>query len=103
MDIAKNSNDERLVREVLRLNGRILGLVFGLLCGLAIFLATNWLVLRGGNRVGPHLSLLNNFFVGYSVSFTGSLVGMAYGFGAGYLAGLFVAWTYNRVVAFRDH
>ncbi len=49
--------------------------------------------------MGPHLSLLSQFFIGYSVSFVGSLIGMAYGFLSGYLSGRIVAWIYDRVVA----
>lgn len=96
-----NANEERLTHAVLHLNGRILGLTFGLISGLTIFIATNWLVLKGGDVVGPHLSLLDQFFWGYSVSFKGSFIGMAYGFIVGYLAGWLIAWVYNFIVIFR--
>ena len=46
-----------LVR-VVRLNAVVTGVVTGLLAGLALFVATNWLVLKGGPVVGPHLALL---------------------------------------------
>jgi len=94
--------DEELIRQaVLRLDGKIVGLVFGLLGALAIFVATNWLVLKGGEVVGPHLGLLDNFFIGYSVSFVGSLVGAVYGFIVGFIGGLVVGWLYNAVVSLR--
>ena len=51
------SEEERLARAVLRLNGTILGLVLGIISGLIIFVGTNWLVLKGGREVGPHLAL----------------------------------------------
>lgn len=92
--------EELLKRAVVRLSGNILGLVFGIVFALIIFVATNWLVLKGGPVVGPHLGLLGQFFIGYSVSFVGSLVGMIYGFVGGYLAGLFIAWVYNLVALF---
>jgi len=94
--------EELLRHAVLRLNGIVLGLVFGITLGLLIFVATNWLVIKGGPVVGPHLSLLGQFFIGYSVTFLGSLIGMTYGFVAGLLLGLFIGWLYNRVVAFRS-
>jgi len=68
----------------------------GLLAGLAIFGATNWLILKGGEQVGPHLVLLGQFFVGYSVTFVGSLIGLAYGLVCGFLVGFFVAAMHNR-------
>jgi hypothetical protein len=92
------SEDEQLARAVLRLNGTVLGLASGMAAGLALFVATNWLVLKGGEQVGPHLSLLNQFFIGYSVTFGGSLIGLAYGFALGFVLGWLVAWVYNGVV-----
>ena len=90
--------DKALVGAILRFNGNILGLLFGTMGALIVFLATNWLVIRGGNPVGPHLSLLSQFFIGYSVTFLGSLIGAAYAFVSGYVAGLIVAYVYNGVV-----
>lgn len=93
-------NDEELTRGIIRLNGTILGLVLGVLTGLIVFVATIWLVLKGGDQIGPHLSLMGQFFGGYSVSFTGSVVGLLYGATLGFLTGWLIAWLYN-VVAFR--
>jgi hypothetical protein len=90
--------DKALAGAILRFNGNILGLVFGTVGALVVFLATNWLVIKGGDRVGPHLSLLGQFFIGYSVTFVGSLIGAAYAFVSGYVAGLIVAYVYNGVV-----
>ena len=91
--------EEQLLKQaVLRLNGNVLGLVMGIIGGLIIFVATNWLVIKGGEVVGPHLSLLNQFFIGYSVTFVGSLIGAVYGFITGYLSGLLIGWVYNAVI-----
>ena len=90
--------DKALVGAILRFNGNILGLVFGSIGALIVFLATNWLLIKGGDPVGPHLSLLGQFFIGYSVTFVGSLIGAAYAFACGYVAGLIVAYVYNGVV-----
>jgi hypothetical protein len=89
-----------LVR-VVRLNAVIAGLVTGLLAGLAVFVATNWLILKGGHVVGPHLALLGQYFIGYRVSFVGSLVGFAWAFAVGFLAGAAVVWIYNRLAGLR--
>jgi hypothetical protein len=87
---------------VLRLNAVVQGIVLGLLTGSVIFIATNWLVLKGGPRVGPHLSLLNQFFIGYDVSFLGSLVGFAYGSAVGFAVGYVIAFVYNLAARARE-
>ena len=95
--------DEHLFQQsVLRLNSHVLGFVIGVIAALVIFVATNWLVLKGGERVGPHLALLGQYFIGYRVTFLGSLIGALYAFVCGYLAGALVGWIYNRVVLFKS-
>ena len=78
-----------------RFNATVQGLTCGILLGGAIFLATNWLILKGGESVGPHLGLLGQFFFGYQVTFVGSLIGLAYGFVTGFLTGCLAATLYN--------
>ena len=53
--------------------------------GLGVFVATNWLISEGGPVVGPHLALLGQFFIGYRVTFVGSLVGFLWAFAVGFL------------------
>ena len=102
----KNENqgteEERLFRGILWLNAKALGLVLGLLCGLAVFIATNWLVIKGGKPVGPHLRLLGQYFIGYRVSFWGSFIGLAYGFAVGTLSGALIGWIYNTIAGLRS-
>ncbi len=93
---------EKLFSRALWLNAKSLGLVLGLVSGLAIFIATNWLVIKGGEPVGPHLQLLSQYFIGYRVSFLGSFIGFAYGFTIGTLSGSLMAWIYHKVAALRD-
>lgn len=90
--------DELVLTQLLRLNAVAAGVVVGMVAGLTVFLATNWLVIKGGSVVGPHLALLGQFFLGYEVTFGGSLVGFAYGFLGGFLAGWFIARSYNWLV-----
>ena len=98
----KSSDEEKLFRGILHLKVKILGLVLGLLFGLAIFIATNWLVIKGGDEVGQHLQLLGHFLIGYRVSFLGSLIGFAYGFAIGTLSGALIGWIYNRIIDSRN-
>ena len=93
---------EKLFSGTLWLNTKTIGLVLGLLCGLVIFIATNWLVIKGGEPVGPHLQLLSQYFIGYRVTFWGSFIGFAYGFAVGTLSGALIGWIYNKIAALRD-
>lgn len=90
--------EQLLTHAVLRLNGSILGMVSGIVFGLMIFVATNWLVIKGGYNVGTHLNLLGQFFIGYSVTFFGSFIGALYGFVTGFIGGFLIAWIYNRII-----
>ena len=94
--------EDKLLHAVLVLNAKMLGLTMGIMFGLAIFIATNWLVIKGGPVVGPHLELLNQFFLGYRVSFLGSIIGFFYGFAIGTFSGTLIAWIYNKIVALRN-
>jgi len=104
----KLQNEEKLLRGILRLNAKIFGLVLGIVMGLIIFIGTNWLLIKGGQMtpsgkyvVGPHLQLLSQFFIGYKVSFLGSIIGFFYGFALGTLCGSAIGWTYNKIVDLR--
>jgi hypothetical protein len=98
----EQADEEILGRSVMRLRGTLLGLATGVILGLLIFMATIWLVLKGGQQVGPHLSLLSQFFWGYSVTVAGSFVGLAYGLVIGFVGGMLMAWIYNRVAGLHD-
>ena len=94
--------EDIILTRVIRLNALVQGLVTGFLGGLAVFVATNFLILKGGPVVGPHLALLGQFFIGYRVTFFGSLIGFTYGFATGFCLGYFMATVYNRMVARRS-
>lgn len=108
--LRESAGEEKLFQGVLRLNAKIWGLVCGLLLGLALFIATNWIVIKGGHIdavtgeyvVGPHLQLLSQFFIGYHVSFFGSIIGFLWGFAAGALAGALIGLIYNLIVDLRS-
>ncbi|NUQ12632.1 MAG: hypothetical protein HUU26_09960 [Gemmatimonadaceae bacterium] len=85
---------------LLRLNARAWGIAVGLFMGGGLFLATIFLVIRGGPDVGQHLSLLAVFFPGYSVTWLGAFIGFVYAFVLGYALGRIIGAVYNRL-AFR--
>jgi hypothetical protein len=92
-----NQVDTQIQRTILRINARAWGVAFGLLFGGGLFLATNILVLKGGENVGQHLGLLRAYFPGYQVTLLGSFVGFVYAFVLGYAVGRLVGIVYNRV------
>jgi hypothetical protein len=85
--------EEALTRVFGKIDRIAFGVAVGVVTGSVIFLATLILVLRGGETVGPHLALLAQFFPGFRVTAGGSFIGLAYGGGAGFLAG----WTFALV------
>ncbi|MBI3769757.1 MAG: NAD(P)/FAD-dependent oxidoreductase [Deltaproteobacteria bacterium] len=82
--------EDALVRIFAKVDRRAFGLALGIVGGLGLFLATLFLVLKGGAHVGPHLALLGQYFPGYHVTSTGSILGLAYGF----LASFCVGWGF---------
>ena len=89
--------EESLEHAVTRFHATALGILVGLLTGIGLFLATNFLVLKGGATVGPHLSLLAQFFPGYRVTFLGSVIGFGYAFCVGFVVGVIIALVYNKI------
>lgn len=101
--MSENDKDlEKIIQtRLLRLNATVHGLVFGLLTGMVVFIATIWLVIKGGPVVGPNLVLLNRFFIGYQVTVLGSFIGFGYGCIVGFIGGFFVASVYNWILDMR--
>jgi protoporphyrinogen oxidase len=87
--------DERIAEIFPRIDGMALGVASGAVSGLLLFLATMILVLKGGLMVGPHLHLLGQFLPGYSLTPAGSVLGLMYGLGVGFLAGWSFAFLRN--------
>ncbi len=86
-----------VARSVARLRTAIVALVGGMVCGTGLFVATLWLVIKGGPTVGPTLGLLRVYYPGYSVTWGGSIVGFFYGALTGAAVGWCVAFLYNRL------
>ncbi len=83
---------------LIRFHAVATGLAAGTICGLGLFTATIWLVVKGGDDPGAHLRLLGQFFIGYDVTYLGSVIGAAYGFATGFLMAYAVARSYNFFV-----
>lgn len=100
----RSSDQERFLvaRTIAHLRAGIVAIVSGMVGGFALFAATLWLVVRGGPNVGQHLGLLRSYYPGYEVTWTGSLIGFAYGALTGALLGWCVAWLYNSLAGWRS-
>lgn len=90
--------EDVVLTRLMRLNATIYGIVFAILSGMIIFIATIWLVIKGGPVVGPNLSLLNQFFIGYRVTVGGAFIGLLYGLVLGFLVGFCIASIYNWIL-----
>jgi hypothetical protein len=69
-----------------------LGLSLGIVWGLLVFAATIWAAYHGR---GATLTVLNSYYLGFSVSYAGAWIGLMWGFVNGFLVGFFIAWFYD--------
>lgn len=100
--MANHIRDQREIGEaVIHVKSGVLAFVLAVMCGSVIFLMTAWLLIKGGPFPGYHLRLLGEFFIGYTVSWTGCFIGFFYGATVGATAGWAIGAIYNRIVNFR--
>lgn len=92
---------EDVTRAVVRIQSGVLTIVCALIGGFGLFAMTAWLLIKDGPNVGLHLGLLGHYFIGYSVTWPGSLVGLFYGALVGAVFGWTIGRIYNAVVSIR--
>ncbi len=98
MNRNSNATGDAIQGKLLRLNGKAWGIAVGMLAGFSLFLATVFLLIKGGSDVGAHLSLIGVLLPGYSVSVGGAFIGFAYLFVIGYAVGRLIGGVYNALV-----
>ncbi len=76
----------------MELRKRALGMALGTIWGVSIFLVTMWAVVRGH---GETLTLLGGYYLGYSVTYVGAVMGLIWGFIHCFIAGVLTALLYN--------
>lgn len=100
--MVEEENDSLLSTPLLRafapLHKAAMGVAWGLVLGVLIFLMTAILLVRGGDVIGPNLALLGQFFIGYTVTWRGAFVGLAWGLAVGFVLGWGFALVRNLVV-----
>ncbi len=79
----------------MKLSVKAFALTAGILWGAAVFIATVWLLAMGSG--GSTISLLGNFYLGYSFSTLGAFIGLVWGFVDGAICGALFAWLYNKL------
>lgn len=87
--------DQAIIRAFARMDKFAFAVSMGTVSGLAVLLATLILLLKGGQVVGPTLSLLGQYFTGYSVTPGGALIGFGYAFLWGFIIGWLFAYLRN--------
>lgn len=92
---------EEISRAIARIRTGVLAVVCAMIGGVGLFVLTAWLLIEDGPQVGQHLQLLSNYFIGYAVTWWGSVVGLFYGAVCGGVIGWAVGTIYNKLVKMR--
>jgi protoporphyrinogen oxidase len=74
-----------------KLDPLALGVAVGAVVGVGLFVATITLLLKGGEVVGPTLALVDNALFGFTVTWSGALIGLVEASVAGFLIGFLFA------------
>lgn len=80
----------------MKLSKKSFGLAAGILWGVSVFALTNILLIKGSE--GTVIIGLKNIYIGYSLSFLGSIIGLIWGFVNGFVAGWLLALLNNLFV-----
>ncbi len=79
----------------MKLNVRAFAVTCGLIWGFGLFALTWWVIAFDG-ATGDS-ALIGTVYRGYSISPTGSLIGLVWALPDGFVGGLIFAWLYNLV------
>lgn len=79
----------------MKLNVRAFALACALIWGFGLFLITLWIILFDGAT--GDVTFLGRVYRGYSISITGSIIGLVWAFADGLIGGAIFAWLYNLI------
>ena len=82
-----------------RMDPVAMGGAVGVVSGLALFLATAILLIKGGPIIGPNLSLLSHYLLGYRVTWAGAFLGLVEAGAIGFILGYLFACLRNLALA----
>jgi len=96
--VNNNKLDEIIIKAFAPLDKFSLALSIGITASILIFCATLWLILIEPSTKWPALILLNQYFIGYSISFKGIFIGAIYCFFWGFIFGWLVGYLRNMIM-----
>ena len=71
-----------------------MAIAFGLVWGISLFVITWWIIfLEGSSNTA---TFIGKFYIGYSLTPAGSVIGLLWGVLDGAIGGAMFAWLYNR-------
>ena len=79
----------------MKINIKAFAIAVGIWWGLGLFALTWWMILFHGATGEP--TLIGWLYPGYTVSPSGSFIGLAWGLADGLVGGAVLAWLYNFV------
>jgi protoporphyrinogen oxidase len=96
--LGETALEEALARIFTKLDRTAFALAVGMVTGATLFLATLFLVIKGGDGVVRILQLLRQYFPGYRVTPWGSVIGFGYAFASGFIGGWSFAFLRNATM-----
>ena len=80
--------------KIMKLNIKAMAIAFGLVWGISLFVITWWIILLEGPS--NTVTFIGKFYLGYSLTPIGSIIGFIWGLVDGAIGGAMFAWLYNR-------
>ncbi len=84
----------------MKLDVKAFALTCGLVWGLGLFCLTWWIIAFDGPT--GEITFIGRLYRGYSISPSGSLLGLVWGFFDGLIGGAIFAWLYNYLALRRE-
>ena len=78
----------------MNLNIKAMAIAFGLVWGVSLFVITWCIILLEGSS--DTATFIGKFYIGYSLTPVGSLIGLIWGIIDGAIGGVMFGWLYNR-------
>jgi len=100
---AQRAFEKTVIKAFSRMDKLAFATAVGMVSGLFFFLLTVWLIVKGGDIIGPNLQLLGQYFIGYTVTLKGAFIALCYGFCWGFLFGGVFAFLRNFFLAYSVH
>ena len=79
-----------------KLNAVKFGLALGIIFAASMVFFSLWVMIVGTGQTWMNLTA--EFYLGYSTTFTGMLLGAIYGFIDGFIFGFVLVWLYNKLL-----